>query len=876
MRTPTFKTSLMGGSAAVVALAIFAAPTVVAAQTATYSFNIPAQDLGAALRAFGRASRQQVVFDSQDTRGKRSSALVGTFTADAGLAQLLGGTGLTARRGSSGVLIVNDPVAGLAAVIAADMTASELEEVVVTGTRIAGAAPVGVPVVTFDREDIERSGAGSTDQFFAQLPQNFANLGMSNWNNSSGEAKASLANGVNLRGLGGGATLVLVNGRRLATADNAQFFDISQIPLSAIDRIEILADGASAIYGADAVAGVVNIILRREYAGAQTALRIGGPADTFGDITASQTAGFGWGSGNALLTLSYEDLPLIEGERAVDNAGFERSARAASSLSAASINLSQDVGSWLSLQGDFSYSERDMVFNQSEAGFCTDCYFQFDIANKAEAGAIRALIDLPSDWRAQVDLSTSTYETQSVGGSSVNFGFFGTLHDNIENRVKQAEFSASGGLLQLPAGEVRVAIGASQRSESLLRSYEAVGGLFPDSILYPESSADVTSAFIELVAPLLAGPTPGAKPALQLSIAGRYDDYSNFGDTSNPRVGLEWSPTEALRLRATYSTSFKAPTLYQTSVQDTNVFFQNLTTPSGPARVIRLLGNAPLGPETSESWTMGFDLEPTPAWTLRATYFNTDYIDRIQQPNAGNLVFLQDPAWEELTARRTEFSAADYAALIASILQTPAPDFIINGCPAQYRVAGVYPRGGCNEPAANFTAVVDARTRNIGSVVNRGVDLSAEGQFSNRFGDFALNFNATFLLANDIRLTPLSQSSRQLDTPRNPLDFRTRASLNWRTGAWDSVATLSYADAYTNTDVAPTEAIDSWTTLDLGVAYTFSNGLLRDIRFGIHALNVFDADAPFVRSADPLGTDYDGANANPYGRQISLSLTKNW
>jgi outer membrane receptor protein involved in Fe transport len=868
----------MAGSAAAVALAMFAAPTVVAAQTATYSFNIPAQDLGAALRAFGRASRQQVVFDAADTRGKRSTALVGTFTADAGLAQLLSGTGLTVRRGASGVLIVSDPGRADAG-DPVDMVASELEDVVVTGTRIAGTAPVGAPVVTFDRDDIERSGAGSTDQFFAQLPQNFANLGMSNWNDPPQVGtRTSAANGVNLRGLGGGATLVLVNGRRLATADNAQIFDISQIPLSAIDRIEILADGASAIYGADAVAGVVNIILRREYAGAQTAVRVGGPGDRFGDVTVSQTAGFGWGGGNALLTLSYEDLPLIEGERAVDNGGAERSARPASSLSAINVNLSQDVGSWLTLQSDLSYSERELVFNQAETNYCPDCFFQYDIENKTKAGAIRALIELPSDWSAQLDLSASAYETQSVGGSSVNFGFFGTNNEHIENRVEQAEFSASGGLLQLPAGEVRVAVGASQRSESLLRTFATVGGLFPSTTAYPESSADVTSAFIELVAPLLAGRAPGSRPALQLSLAARYDDYSNFGDTTNPRVGLEWSPTEALRLRGTYSTSFKAPTLFQSSVQDTQVFFQNLTTPSGPVRVIRILGTAPLGPETSESWTLGFDLEPTSAWTLRATYFNTDYSDRIQAPAAGSLAMLQDPAFEDLAARQSEHTPADYAALIASLLQTPSPDLEVFSCPAQYRVAGVYPNGGCLEPATNFAAVVDARTRNIGSVINRGVDISAEGRLSNRFGDFTLNLNATFLLANDIRLTPISQPSRQLDTPRNPLDFRTRASLNWRAGEWDSVATLSYADTYINTDVAPTEAIDSWTTLDLGVAYTFSNasGLFSNIRLGINALNVFDVDAPFVRSANPTGTDYDGANANPYGRQISLSLTKNW
>lgn len=77
------------------------------AQAATYNFDIPAQDLGSALRAFGQASRQQVVFDSELVRGRTSSALVGSFSADDGIRRLLEGTGLVANRGRSGVLVIS-------------------------------------------------------------------------------------------------------------------------------------------------------------------------------------------------------------------------------------------------------------------------------------------------------------------------------------------------------------------------------------------------------------------------------------------------------------------------------------------------------------------------------------------------------------------------------------------------------------------------------------------------------------------------------------------------------------------------------------------------------------------------------------------------
>jgi outer membrane cobalamin receptor len=85
--------------------------------------------------------------------------------------------------------------------------------------------------------------------------------------------------GVNLRGLGSDATLVLVNGHRLSPTGAGNFVDISQIPVGAIDRIDVVTDGSSAIYGSDAVGGVVNIRLRNDFDGAETRLQYGSMAD---------------------------------------------------------------------------------------------------------------------------------------------------------------------------------------------------------------------------------------------------------------------------------------------------------------------------------------------------------------------------------------------------------------------------------------------------------------------------------------------------------------------------------------------------------------------------------------------------------------------
>jgi outer membrane receptor protein involved in Fe transport len=108
---------------------------------------------------------------------------------------------------------------------------------------------------------------------------------------------------INLRGLGSDATLTLVNGRRIAPSAAGAFVDVSQIPMAGVDRVEILPDGASALYGSDAIGGVVNFVMRKHYEGAETSARYGA-GDGFEEYSASQVFGKDWGSGS--LTLAYE------------------------------------------------------------------------------------------------------------------------------------------------------------------------------------------------------------------------------------------------------------------------------------------------------------------------------------------------------------------------------------------------------------------------------------------------------------------------------------------------------------------------------------------------------------------------------------------
>lgn len=168
------------------------------------------------------------------------------------------------------------------------------------------------PVVTIKREDIERSGKATLNDVLSSMP--VINGGSFSEATSAGNSFAPGTASVSLRGLGVNTTLTLLNGRRIANYGFAQnlnenFVDLNSIPVSAIERIDILKDGASAIYGSDAIAGVVNVILRRDFRGAELsasygATQQGGSNETRTAITAG-IGDLGSQRFNAMVTLDY-------------------------------------------------------------------------------------------------------------------------------------------------------------------------------------------------------------------------------------------------------------------------------------------------------------------------------------------------------------------------------------------------------------------------------------------------------------------------------------------------------------------------------------------------------------------------------------------
>ncbi len=194
------------------------------------------------------------------------------------------------------------------------------QEIIVTGSRIRGTGPVGSNVISVSAAEIANQPTATVGEFLRKVPQ-IQGFGVdaSSPSVSGGQGGTNTTRGssINLRGVGPQATLTLIDGQRLTFSGvSSNYVDASALPSLAIERIEVVPDGASAVYGSDAVAGVVNFILRKDYDGLQVRGRYGF-ADGYWLGQGSALAGKQWGSGGVVLAYEYsKNDNLNGGERA--------------------------------------------------------------------------------------------------------------------------------------------------------------------------------------------------------------------------------------------------------------------------------------------------------------------------------------------------------------------------------------------------------------------------------------------------------------------------------------------------------------------------------------------------------------------------------
>jgi outer membrane receptor protein involved in Fe transport len=402
-------------------------------------FDLPAQSLARSLTAIGTATNTGIGFNSSQVAGIVAPSLKADLTVDGALSRVLAGTGLrpqhlndrtiviaaaessTADSSEIKLLLVKasapaeagDQVATPQADVVADSTdnpssvdtrKNDLHEIVVTGTHLQGTRSSPSAIQIYTRDDIDQAGIGTVAQFIQTLPQNFG--GGASENTIGGvTGGGSAANGVggagvNLRGLGNDSTLVLVNGHRLAPGNtNGNFVDVSMIPLSAVDRIEVVPDGSSAIYGSDAVGGVINFILRNNFDGLESRARFGGVSDGGSkESQVGQTGGTHWNSGDALLSYEFYDrTPLSAADRSYSESAVQPFTLLPEQVrQSVFLSVNQKVNSDVSLFADGTFSHRSTYYDASVAGLLQ----QNPAVISAYSGTVGARFRLKSNWYA--------------------------------------------------------------------------------------------------------------------------------------------------------------------------------------------------------------------------------------------------------------------------------------------------------------------------------------------------------------------------------------------------------------------------------------------------------------------------------------------
>ena len=296
--------------------------------------DIEPQQAGPALMELASSSGVQIMLPDQAGAEVEVEGLKGEYELEEALTALLTDTGLAYEFTSENVVLVQQSQQSeeLQEVEAADDSAAAEEEEAlelpvqtITGSRLETPAGQRIGnVIVLTAEDLARFGEATLERVLRQLPQNIGGStefgGANNTGDTTsglgsrfglgrlnGTANVSGASTVNLRGLGERATLILVDGKRIgASGLLGGFSDISDIPLALVKRVDILLDGASAIYGPDAIGGVVNVILRKDFKGVHASLRHAAPTGGgFSEQIVSLSGTYGWDSGSLTGTLNY-------------------------------------------------------------------------------------------------------------------------------------------------------------------------------------------------------------------------------------------------------------------------------------------------------------------------------------------------------------------------------------------------------------------------------------------------------------------------------------------------------------------------------------------------------------------------------------------
>lgn len=907
--------SAMIASASVVAVvcateaAAYDAQAAVRGENVKLQWNIPAQPLSDALIAWSEQSNYVVLIQDDLAAGVQSQALMGAYTSFEALERLLTPSTLTYKIRNETTLVVTPRLQPASMTVPAETSnaasmrstqsaetveerddqqqsrprpgdgqaANEQDQVVVTGTRIKGARPTS-PVVTITQEDMRLQGQNNLGEVIRALPQNFAggqNPGVAFGaavGSMQGNSNATGSSALNLRGLGSDATLTLLNGSRLAYDGFGQAVDVSVIPVTAIERVEILLDGASAIYGSDAVGGVANIVLKRDYDGAELRARVGAATDGgYEQQQYTAVAGTNWSSGGFLITGDYSHNESVKAKHRQylehilnQNLTIYPEQTQKSAL----FSAHQEAGANAVLRIDAFYADRssDSTFQTSPSSL-----IQQERDSTIWGVTPSFEVKLPGDWSARLHGAFGRNEAL-LGQPSFSVSTGEQISNSVSesfNGAQAAGLEAEGPVFNLPGGESRVSVGGGWRESSFDRR---VVNILTSSVS-SELDAEESSYYVygEANLPLVSEDQniPLVK-RFTLNAALRFEDYNSFGSATTPKIGALWRLAPGFDLKASWGRSFKVPTLFQrhlaTSLTLRTAAQHGAVGAPPDAQVIFFSsgGSPNLTPETAEIITAGLVAAPEflPDFTLEFGWFDIDYTNRVERPISVFTQALSDPIFAEFVILNPTVDEQNATFAAAGL---PVGTFTFNQAGAPY------------DPAKAI-AIIDNRFTNVSSQSVQGVDLTARYRTELRGGDLSLSVNGNWITEGTRKLTDLAPVEQTAGVNFWPADFKGRLGAGWSRDGFTLNAGLNHTAGIIDRGVTPNVKRDSMTTVDLVVDYQAKLGVVGDVGFNLAVTSLFNEAPPFlappISSIASLLVNYDSTNYSALGRLVSATVTK--
>lgn len=839
--------------------------------------------------------------------------------------------------------------------------ATKLDAIEVTGSRLTRANVEGaLPVAVINRQQIESSGFTSV----GELLRNTTFNAFGAFRAQSGSSAQSLV-AVDLRGLGSERTLVLIDGRRAPKAPFAPTAqDLNAVPIAAVERIEVLKDGASAIYGADAIGGVINIITRKDFQGVEVSYQEQGTDRKGGDVRQGQvTLGATSEKGSVVMGASFFQRDIIYARDSlyntpgasffsnnlifgVDNdadggtdeyvyapvpggcpnsdpafyitpsglCGYDFNLVAADEAQTgnqglftrgvyhisdtwdasvnASINRAQSFGRYAPALNDFALTvPTDNPFLDLNAlGYTPDqlttpvyLYHRFaelgtrdttsdanvyDITGMFSGSVGNVNLNIGSRYNeykyyefgrfflasaiAQGLINEGSYDFRDpIAGQDAAAGLKTTTSRESTWTSRELFADASMPLFDMAGGKAQIAVGFEYREEDYEDLYDAqseagnVGGSAGNSA---GIGRDVKAYFGEVLFPVLDN--------LEVTGAVRFDDYSDAGSNTSPKVSLRYQPFDPLTLRASYGQGFRAPTLdllsqkpaYSaspiTNDQPTCEFFgytwdstaNVCRNDSGATQAIQINGtvisNPDLAAEQSDQYSLGFAWDVASFFDFSLDYYNvsiTDRIDTLSPEEILDALRVGDPV---------------------------PPSFVVT-------------RGNNNDPNARITNIVFGFANN-GDLDTSGLDLETNLRFNlGDYGNLTNQGRLTYVLDYKI------DNGRDLAGDPAVPELRATTYTEWKISdfsvVWNANLIGKQAEAVgvdSNGSVTRTGEIGTYVTHDLQLSW-FAPW---DGQLTVGAINIL-GNEPSNKSAYD-GRDYNFYLYDQYGRQPYVRYTQ--